>query len=64
MTNLPKFVSKLLQPEVKNKIIEELDDISKTVEKDKAEFIKSIKVRVCTAKCPGCGRICGMENEH
>ena len=32
--------------------------------KDKQLFMSKMKVVVCTEKCPGCSRICGMVNEH
>lgn len=60
MTNLPKFIKQILKPEIKNKILNDLEENSKPNDKDKTEFINLIKVVVCNEKCPCCGRICGI----
>jgi hypothetical protein len=47
LTNLVKFVKKLLTPETRNRFNEELEKISKLTEKDKLSYINRIRVVVC-----------------
>jgi hypothetical protein len=62
MTNLSKFVKKLLTSETRNLYTKELDDISKLSPKDRDSYL--IKGSICNQKCPCCGRICGVEKDH
>ena len=64
LTNLVKFVKRLLSQEIKAKFLKEVDELHKLTEKDKLNYVDMIKVVVCNQKCPCCGRICGLENEH
>ena len=64
LTNLIKFVKKLLTSEIRSKFQDEIYKISQLTAKDKQSFINNIRVIVCNQKCPCCGRICGIENEQ
>jgi len=64
LTNIVKFVKKLLDPKIKAKLVEEVEDMNQLKDKDKLEYIDRIRVVVCNEKCPCCGRVCGLENEH
>lgn len=59
-----KFVKKMNIPETRNSFFQEIEDLSKLTDKDKMGYKSMIRVVVCTEKCPCCGRICGVENEH
>jgi hypothetical protein len=64
MTNLTKFVTNMLSPYIRGKISQETEDISELSIKDRDNYTNMIKVVVCSEKCPCCGRICGLEDEH
>ena len=61
---MSKFVKKMLTPDIRNNFVKEIERISQMNEKDKVKFVGQIKVVVCNEKCPCCGRICGIENDH
>ena len=54
----------MISPETKTTFAEEIELLSKMNEKDRLSYIDMIRVVVCNEKCPCCGRICGIENEH
>ena len=62
LTNLIKFVKKLLTAKIRSKFQDGINKANKLTPKDKHEFINSIRVIICNQKCPCCGRICGIVN--
>ena len=62
LTNIVKFVKKLLDPKIKAHFFEEVEGLNQLKDQDKFEYINRIRVVVCYQKCPCCGRICGLEN--
>ena len=58
------FVEKLLSHQIRTSFFDHLNKTSNMSKKDKQFFVSKMKVVVCTEKCPGCNRICGMINEH
>ena len=59
LTILVIFARRLLAPETREKINQEMDRLNRLTEKNKIDYITKIKVVVCNEKCPCCGRICG-----
>ena len=62
--NIVKFTKRLLDPKVKAKFAEEIEDLNQLNYYEKFEYIERIRAIVCNEKCPCCGRICGLENCH
>lgn len=56
------FVGKLLSHEIRTSCFEHINKTSNMGKKDKQLFMSKMKVVVCSEKCPGCNRICGMVN--
>ena len=64
LTNLIKFVKKLLTVEIRSKFSDEIEKVCQFNLKDRVNYNNVIKVIICNQKCPCCGRICGIENDH
>ena len=64
MTNLPKFVKRMLTPEIRDIYTKKLDEVSQLNTRDRMIYNDMIRVVICNEKCPCCGRICGVENNH
>jgi hypothetical protein len=46
-------------------VIAKVNEMHELTEKsDQPAYFDMIKVVICTEKCPCCGRICGLENQH
>ena len=66
ITDVQKFIRIFSKEETQARLKKTLRDIELFSLNEKEEFIRSIRVGVCPAKCPCCGRICDYEipEEH
>lgn len=64
VTNLVKFLKKMVEKQSKEKINKDIREQMTLSEKHHLEYRSLIKVVICPEKCPCCGRICGLEDEH
>ena len=65
MTNIVKFAKWFSEEKYKTLFDEKIKElIELSDKKDKADYLELIAARICSEKCPCCGRICGLEKIH
>jgi hypothetical protein len=64
ISNLIKFLNRLNTSETRSKFQISIEQAKELKEKDKSLLISMLKVVLCPAKCPCCGRVCGHVGDH
>jgi hypothetical protein len=64
ISNLIKFLKRICAQDVKDKFQKSIEQAKELKEKDKSLLTSMLKVVLCPAKCPCCGRVCGHVGDH